>query len=124
MKAELTRRERFCRLCDFEKVDRWPRWESYSFWGETVAEWKVKGGLPPDADAMAYYRFEPRLEIYGGLGFGHALPALAELGQGHPGQEGGVLEILQQDRYPVRQAAGQHPLHPFRGGEDFPAHGR
>jgi len=68
-KNSMTHRERFCRLCDFEKVDRWPRWESILFWGETVAQWKAEGGLPPDADAMVYYGFEARPELNGGLGF-------------------------------------------------------
>jgi uroporphyrinogen decarboxylase len=65
----LTRRERFCRLYDFQPVDRPVRWESVEFWYETVAEWKAAGTLPADANAMTYYGFEPQPKISGGLGF-------------------------------------------------------
>lgn len=65
----LTRRERFCRLYDFEPVDRSIHWEAVGFWGQTIDAWKAAGGMPADADAMAYYDQEPRLGVSGGLGF-------------------------------------------------------
>ena len=68
-KPDLTRRERFCRLYDFERADRPPRWEAIAFWGETIEQWKAQGGLPGDADPMAHYGFEPRYEISANLGF-------------------------------------------------------
>ncbi|MFH1007760.1 MAG: uroporphyrinogen decarboxylase family protein [Candidatus Latescibacterota bacterium] len=64
----LTHRERFCRLYDFEKVDRPTRWEAVGFWGQTVSEWKAAGGLPEDGDAMAHYGFDPCPTVSGGLG--------------------------------------------------------
>lgn len=67
----LTHRERFCRLYDFQRVDRLVRWEAVAFWGQTVDEWKGNGGLPPHIerkDVMAYYGMEPRPTVSGGLG--------------------------------------------------------
>jgi len=64
----MTNRERFCRVYDFQSTDRIVHWEAVAFWGETVAEWKALGGLPADADAMEYYKIDPRPEITGGLG--------------------------------------------------------
>jgi len=67
--GRLSRRERFCRLYDFERVDRPPRWEAVAFWGHTVNAWKAAGGLPAEADVNEYYRIEPRPEVPGRLGF-------------------------------------------------------
>ena len=64
----MTHRERFCRLYDFQKVDRPTRWEAVAFWPQTVREWKASGGLPEDADVMAHYGFDPWPIITGGLG--------------------------------------------------------
>jgi uroporphyrinogen decarboxylase-like protein len=65
---KLTNRERFCRLYDFEKVDRPTRWEAIGFWGQTVDAWKASGGLPADADVMEHYGLEPWPVVGGGLG--------------------------------------------------------
>ena len=65
----MTRRERFCRLYDFEQVDRPTRWEAVAFWQQTIDAWKASGGLPADADVVAYYGFEPRPQVPGGPGF-------------------------------------------------------
>ena len=51
----LSRRERFCRLYDFQPVDRSVRWEAVCFWPETVDAWIAQGGLPAGTDAMVYY---------------------------------------------------------------------
>lgn len=66
--AKITNRERFCRVYDFQEVDRVVHWEAVEFWGQTVAEWKTLGGLPTDAIAMEYYGMDPRPAISGGLG--------------------------------------------------------
>ena len=39
--ASLTNRERFCKLYDFEKVDRPTHWEAVGFWDQTVTEWNA-----------------------------------------------------------------------------------
>jgi len=64
----MTRRERFCRLYDFEKTDRSVWWEAVEFWPETVEQWRSKGGLPAEANVMQYYGFDPTPRVYGGLG--------------------------------------------------------
>lgn len=64
----MTSRERFCRLYDFQPVDRPTRWEVVAFWPETVDEWIAEGGLPAGTDAMAHYGMEPRPTIGAGLG--------------------------------------------------------
>lgn len=64
----LTHRERFCKLYDFESVDRPTRWEAVEFWDQTVREWRACGGLPEDLSYMDYYAFDPRPTISGGLG--------------------------------------------------------
>jgi len=64
----LTSRERFCKLYDFEKVDRSVRWEAVGFWGQTVEEWNASGGLPAGVDPMEYYEFDPTPTVSGGLG--------------------------------------------------------
>lgn len=56
----LSRRERFCRLYDFQPVDRTVRWEAVAFWGATTAEWIARGGLPAGTDPMIYYAFDPQ----------------------------------------------------------------
>jgi len=65
----ITRRERFCRLYDFEPVDSHVRWEAVAFWGDTARDWVAEGGLPEDADPMDYYGMDPRNGISGNLGF-------------------------------------------------------
>jgi len=82
--VDLTRRERFCRLYDFKKVDRPVHWEAVAFWQETLEDWKSKGGLPPDMEingnygypnsaVREHYHLEPFFGISGGLGFTMAL---------------------------------------------------
>ena len=69
--SSLTHRERFCRLYDFQNVDRLVQWEAVAFWQQTVDEWKATGGLPEDVErtgVMAYYDMEPRPTVSGGLG--------------------------------------------------------
>jgi len=68
-KEPLTRRERFCRLYDFQKVDRPPRWEAVAFWGHTIREWRAAGTFPEDASPEEYFGIEPRPEVPGRLGF-------------------------------------------------------
>ena len=66
-----TQRERFCRLYDFEKVDRPVRWEAVAFWGQALDQWRARGGLPPQLDhdgVMSHYGMEPRPSVSGGLG--------------------------------------------------------
>ena len=65
----LTRRERFCRLYDFQPVDRPVRWEAVAFWWQTVDKWQREGTFPAGTDPMTHYRFDPRIGISGGLGF-------------------------------------------------------
>ncbi len=65
----ITRRQRFCRLYDFERVDSHVRWEAVAFWGDTIREWKDRGGMPEDADPMVFYGMDPRNGISGNLGF-------------------------------------------------------
>jgi len=70
--SHLTQRERFCRLYDFQRVDRLVRWEAVAFWQQTVDEWKTVGGLPPHVDVdsvLAHFDMDPRPTVSGGLGF-------------------------------------------------------
>lgn len=64
----MTRRERFCRVYDFKKVDRPPRWEAVFYWGETIAQWREQGTLPREADWTTYFGFDPYLYLSAGLG--------------------------------------------------------
>lgn len=68
-KAGLSRRERFCRLYDFQKVDRPPRWEAVAFWEETLDEWRAQGKIPKDVDIWKHFNIEPRPTVYAGMGF-------------------------------------------------------
>lgn len=76
----LTQRERFCRVYDFQKADRPPRWETIAFWEETIAGWRARGGLPDSVrdseSARIHYGMEPWIGISGGLG----LTGMAMLG--------------------------------------------
>jgi len=64
----MNNRERFCRLYDFETVDRPVRWEAIGFWSQTVDRWKAEGGLPKSADVMRHYGFDRWEVVTGGLG--------------------------------------------------------
>lgn len=68
----LSQRERFCRVYDFQKADRPPRWETIAFWQETIDEWRMKGGLPESVrdseSARIHYGMEPWISVSGGLG--------------------------------------------------------
>lgn len=90
----LTNRERFCKLYDFEKVDRPVRWEAVAFWGQTVQEWKAAGGLPADADAMAYYGFDAQ-PILPAAGFW--LPLAGPPVEQRVLQDDGVSRVMEND---------------------------
>lgn len=68
----LSQRERFCRVYDFQKADRPPRWEAVAFWPETLETWRTQGGLPESVttsdSAQIHYGMEPWVGISGGLG--------------------------------------------------------
>jgi hypothetical protein len=87
----MTPRERFCRLYDFEPVDRPVRWEAVAFWGETVAEWKAAGTFPADADPMVHYGFDLQPTISAGLG-------LTSMGLSGPPVKSWVVEEAQGSR--------------------------
>ena len=65
----MTGRERFCRVFDFRKADRPPRWETPAFWPQAVREWVQQGGMPDGADPMEHYGIEPRPVLPGNTGF-------------------------------------------------------
>lgn len=64
----MTSRERFRRQMRFERVDHPVRWESWGFWGQTVARWR-KEGLPADVNPETYFGLDPRvyLEVKSGM---------------------------------------------------------
>jgi len=66
--TQVTNRERFCRLYDFEEVDRPTRWEAVVFWPQALSQWRAEGGLAEDEDVMERYAFDPRPVVSGGLG--------------------------------------------------------
>ena len=79
----MTVRERFHAICNFEKVDRPPRWDCLGFWNATVARWR-KEGLPPDVSPDQYFEMDPRLYLPVHIGL-TGIPY-------HPGFEHRVLE--------------------------------
>ena len=64
----MTARERFRRQMRFERVDHSVRWESWGFWGQTIARWR-KEGLPEGASPEEYFGLDPRvyLEVASGM---------------------------------------------------------
>ena len=64
----MTARERFRRQMRFERVDHSVRWESWGFWGQTIARWR-REGLPEGASPEEYFGLDPRvyLEVASGM---------------------------------------------------------
>ena len=67
----MSTRERFERICRFEKPDRPPRWETYGFWKSTIARWHAEG-MPAEIDAgsiRGYFGMDrrPVLPVNSGL---------------------------------------------------------
>ncbi len=97
-----TRRERFCRLYDFQHVDRPVRWEAVAFWDETVAAWKAAGTLPADADVMTHYGFEPQPTLSAGLGFTSMQLSWPPIGW-HVVEEGDGTRVVEDDLGALRR---------------------
>ena len=66
----MTVRERFHKVCEFEPVDRPPRWECLGFWNATVQRWRQEG-LPPDVSPEQYFQMDPRPAVPVDAGFTH-----------------------------------------------------
>ncbi|MCX6374830.1 MAG: hypothetical protein NTU88_02105 [Armatimonadetes bacterium] len=66
----MNNRERFHKVCNFEQVDRPPRWDCLGFWGATVERWR-REGLPPDVPPEVYFEMDPRPCIPIDAGFTH-----------------------------------------------------
>lgn len=62
-------KERFCKIYDFEKIDRPLRCEGLYYWRETLENWKKEGLFPQDGDWFEFFGFEPYYTFSGGLGF-------------------------------------------------------
>ena len=63
-------RERFLKVCEFERVDHPPRWDCLGFWGQTVERWRQEG-LPADVSPEQYFGMDPRPCIPVDAGFCH-----------------------------------------------------
>lgn len=64
----MTIRERFCKVYDFERLDRPVRCEGIYCWRETIELWKKNKTFSEDGDWIKYFGFEPYLWYTGGIG--------------------------------------------------------